>query len=835
MTLDPQPGTRIDQYVLDEYVGGGSFGAVWRGHDDAGQTVAVKFLTGSLASAGAGMRADLEMLAATAASNSEHVVKMLGGGSNPVPYIVMEYIQGTDLQTVLREEGTLSPQRTVEAGLAIADALRALGNAGIIHRDIKPANVVIDHGGTIKLADFGIATVVGYQTANAADESAMTMAYAAPEMWQQDGHFGPPTHRSDLYALGALLFQCLLGFTPFSGNHAELFRAHRELHPALEALPAGTPATLRVLIRRCLLKSPYDRPADAAECLQLLRRARAELDEASGATSREPRRFGPWLVDAPHDAVAWAWRCHHETTAERATVEMHFTDRLEYGATLRKALTENSALVMLGAERLIETNRLLLHPNEAWSEPPAGQFQFWVAREDAAVTSAPAVTVPLLQNAVLRLHALLSAAQGRGLALDSGHENLAVQTDGGVYLRRPGISTPAADNPDAPLQALLSLPLDSASRTMVEAAPSFAALYRDFTGAGPATVLDDSTRLVAREEGTVLVQRPVPSSQPAVPAGPAFDIDLRPGATPNEYTLNIYNNRREPLTIELDAYDDAQALAVVIPQQVVVPGDGSQRVSLHVEPRKTSLFGSTTARFRVFALLSGGSAPPVSAGATFTQKASKLPVYAGAGVVAVVVIGALALLLGGGGGDNKAQATPEAHEVAKSEEPARNPAAVTPSVPAAQPNNPPPTDRRGLERRVSFVSAQNVESDCNDGSGGCRYAYSVGPWIFRDNTVRIEFTVQVVAPPGKSLSWLDDISAHEREVKEGRVGVVVWGETDNAWPIRRAGGIASETHDVLAPGQYSGWWEFEFDEPAGSELTFDYPDFENYIYVIIPP
>jgi hypothetical protein len=236
---------------------------------------------------------------------------------------------------------------------------------------------------------------------------------------------------------------------------------------------------------------------------------------------------------------------------------------------------------------------------------------------------------------------------------------------------------------------------------------------------------------------------------------------------------------------------------------------------------------------RVFALVSGGSAPPVGVEATYTQKASRLPVLAGAGVAAVVVVAAV-VLLASGGSSTKPQTTPEVGEAAKSDQTAHTPP-LTPAASPIQAQNPPPPNRQGVDRTVSFVSVQTVESDCTDGASGCRYVYSVGPFHFTDNKLRIDFTAQIVAPPGKGVGWLNDIDAHQREVGEGRPGVVVWGETDVAWPIVRTGGIASEDHDFLAPGRYDGWWEFEFDEPAGSQLTFDYPDFENYIFVVVPP
>src|SRR4051794_39447851 len=98
MSMDFAAGRKVGAYVLDTYLGGGSFGAVWRAHnEETGEPVALKLLTGALSSGDrVAMRADVELLAAAAASQSEHVVKVLDGGSEPVPYIVMELIEGED-------------------------------------------------------------------------------------------------------------------------------------------------------------------------------------------------------------------------------------------------------------------------------------------------------------------------------------------------------------------------------------------------------------------------------------------------------------------------------------------------------------------------------------------------------------------------------------------------------------------------------------------------------------------------------------------------------------------------------------------------------------------
>src|SRR4051812_24963081 len=217
---DLQAGSKIGDYTLEAYLGGGSFGAVWRASSSTGEVVAVKLLTGALSSADSSRRrAEVEMLAAAAVgSRSEHVVKVLGSGDEPTPYIVMEYVEGGDLSSMLKDGGVLPSSRVIDVGIAIMDALSALTDAGIYHRDIKPANVMIDSKGVIKLADFGIAKIVGYESITMTGQAAMTMAYAAPEVWDEDGSFGRPSHRSDLYAAGIVLYQCLVGETPFKGN-----------------------------------------------------------------------------------------------------------------------------------------------------------------------------------------------------------------------------------------------------------------------------------------------------------------------------------------------------------------------------------------------------------------------------------------------------------------------------------------------------------------------------------------------------------------------------------------------------------------------------------------
>jgi hypothetical protein len=242
----------------------------------------------------------------------------------------------------------------------------------------------------------------------------MSLHYAAPEV--SEGSSGEP---ADRYALGVLLFECLVGHPPFTGGHAEVYRGHREMPPDLAALPADVPPDLRSLIADCLAKDPADRPADHAILLARLDAIAAELEEDEASVA--PTALGPWRIIGPHPSQPWAFRAEHEQTRAAGTAEVVFRD-LAVGEALRHAVAANPGLVPLGAERLLATNRLILRPGDAWpvETNPGGPFAFWVAREELPVPPPALLREPELRTMTRSTRRRAMSARSRAHAVPVG-------------------------------------------------------------------------------------------------------------------------------------------------------------------------------------------------------------------------------------------------------------------------------------------------------------------------------------------------------------------------------------------------------------------------------
>jgi serine/threonine protein kinase, bacterial len=246
------------RYLLDEPIGEGGMGVVWRGRDrETGAPYAIKVLRPEFArdpNAVARFVRERTALVTFRHPNVVTVHDTVMEGNRLA--LIMDLIPGGDLHAYRkRRGGKLSPGEAAGLAAQICDGLAAAHAAGIVHRDLKPANVLVD-GGHVWLADFGIARIAGQPTSTTTGSVMGTVHYMAPEaIAGQD-----ITAACDVYAVGITLYELLAGDLPFSGHAAAIMHQHMTTAPA--RLP-GVPDRLWDLISGCLSKNPKDRPAAA--------------------------------------------------------------------------------------------------------------------------------------------------------------------------------------------------------------------------------------------------------------------------------------------------------------------------------------------------------------------------------------------------------------------------------------------------------------------------------------------------------------------------------------------------------------------------------------------
>jgi eukaryotic-like serine/threonine-protein kinase len=296
--------TLAGRYRLAEVIGRGGMSTVYRATDAVlGRTVAVKVLSAALAEDDPVWVTRFQREARAAASLTHPGVATVydTGVEDGMRFIVMEFVRGRSLATILTEEPPVELDRAVEIGAQVADVLSAAHAAGIVHRDVKPGNIMVRPDGKVKVLDFGIARA-GDSTALTQTISVLgTAAYMAPE--QASGQ--PADARSDIYSLGCVLYAMLSGSPPFAGDLAAAV-LHQHLHvpprPLREVAPR-VPAPVEGLVNQMLAKSPDARPRTAREVRDRLRAApdptaptavagAAIPAGAAGARARPPRGVG---------------------------------------------------------------------------------------------------------------------------------------------------------------------------------------------------------------------------------------------------------------------------------------------------------------------------------------------------------------------------------------------------------------------------------------------------------------------------------------------------------------------------------------------------------------
>ena len=338
------------RYRLGEEIGRGAMAIVHRAHDPRlGRDIAIKVLRPEFARAARHRRMFLtEAHAAGRLAHPGIVTVHDVGDDAEQPFMAMELLAGSTLQEILDRDGWLPAAEVVDIGVQLAEALDYAHGHGVIHRDIKPDNVVrVDDGLGVRLTDFGIARVREVEHEFDDPEVIGTPNYMAPEQVRGEVVDG----RTDLYALGVLMYALLAGRTPFERDsvQATLSAIVDDPRPTLEPRDPATPPALVDMIATLMAHRPADRYQSGAELAEDLRQVARELDQRWQPRFRLPLRLRWPLVLGVVVAVTMfigAFAVHQQQRAAMTGVVV------DYGTTLAQTIAAESAEDLLLEDRV---------------------------------------------------------------------------------------------------------------------------------------------------------------------------------------------------------------------------------------------------------------------------------------------------------------------------------------------------------------------------------------------------------------------------------------------------------------------------------------------------
>jgi serine/threonine protein kinase/tetratricopeptide (TPR) repeat protein len=287
----PVGGTFVGRYQVTEELGKGGMGRVYKAYDnEIGEYVALKVLRPEISADESIVERFRNELKLARRISHRNICRMFDiGRSQETTYIAMEFVSGEDLKTLLRRVGQLPARRTVAVTLQVCEGLAEAHRLGVIHRDLKPQNIMVDREGNARIMDFGIARSLSGKGVTEAGVILGTPDYMSPE--QLEGK--EADQRSDIYALGAVLFEMVTGEPPFEGetplvvatkHKTEKPRDPRELNPQV-------PEALGRFILRCLEKTRETRYQSAEEALADLREIEKELPKTRGTTAAVTKAY----------------------------------------------------------------------------------------------------------------------------------------------------------------------------------------------------------------------------------------------------------------------------------------------------------------------------------------------------------------------------------------------------------------------------------------------------------------------------------------------------------------------------------------------------------------
>ncbi|MEL0273344.1 MAG: Stk1 family PASTA domain-containing Ser/Thr kinase [Pontimonas sp.] len=276
---DPLLGRLVDKrYLIERRVARGGMATVYEATDQRlERPVAIKIMHPHLAEDGDFTKRFIQEARQAARLAHPNIVNVFDQGQDgSITFIVMEYLPGITLRELLQDFGALTPAQTVDIVRAVLQGLDAAHTAGIVHRDLKPENVLLADDGRIKIADFGLARA---STHNTATSQALlgTIAYLSPELISR----GEADLRSDIYALGIMMFEMLTGAQPYQGDQAVTiaYQHQNDIVPPPSSKNPAIPALFDELVDWCTRRSADERPPHARAVLEHL----VEVEKLLGA------------------------------------------------------------------------------------------------------------------------------------------------------------------------------------------------------------------------------------------------------------------------------------------------------------------------------------------------------------------------------------------------------------------------------------------------------------------------------------------------------------------------------------------------------------------------
>jgi len=399
MEAPVQPGDRVAHYQVLGEIGRGGMGVIFRARDTRlVRDVALKCPWPHLASDATVRERFLREARSASQLSHPHIVpifEILNWGG--LPWLAMELVEGSNLRARVRDQGTLSLRQALACAAGLADALRAAHEKGIIHRDINPNNILMRPDGWPLLTDFGLAHVF---SVGDADSSASTgsMALTRPgHVMGTRGYMSPEQvlgkpldPRSDLFSLGAVLYEMCTGRRAFAGEHTgSINEAILTTQPvSLSSIDPSLPAELDRIVRRALEKRASDRHKDArelhADLVGLLRQVESADYVPSSRPTTVPRARAAWMAGVAALAVVAAvaaamWPGHAPPASFAGGAPRQITS--EQGPEMEPAISPDGGLIAYTARRGEESDiwisdikggsRLRLTGGGAASESPA--------------------------------------------------------------------------------------------------------------------------------------------------------------------------------------------------------------------------------------------------------------------------------------------------------------------------------------------------------------------------------------------------------------------------------------------------------------------------------